>query len=181
MFITPPEPFQFNPLKHHLAFVKSFISHHREKNTAPEDLADRLAALGANYTDMYCGGLGVSQLCLEMKEELLKIGAYGHQKYRAWLFDDDSEYKELRLSDGSCWTLRWGHTGHYIHFHPSRASDLVKRLKSNAIKAAILYQVCFPHMKTDLKLINHMREQYLKLSPVKFTNAFFEANAFLKC
>ncbi|HBH24182.1 MAG TPA: hypothetical protein DDY13_12260 [Cytophagales bacterium] len=108
MFITPPEPFQFNPLKHHLAFVKSFISHHREKNTAPEDLADRLAALGANYTDMYCGGLGVSQLCLEMKEELLKIGAYGHQKYRAWLFDDDSEYKELRLSDGSCWTLRWG-------------------------------------------------------------------------
>lgn len=59
-----PEPFQFNPLKHHLSFIKDFIARRLSEDKAPDIslLVKELKHVGTSVMDVYNGSLTVIRI-----------------------------------------------------------------------------------------------------------------------
>ena len=57
------EPFLFNPLKHHLGFIREFINLNIDKNGSDlHDLAKDLKRLGKSVMDIYTGSLTIRNI-----------------------------------------------------------------------------------------------------------------------
>ncbi len=139
-----PVPVLFNPLKHHLGYIKEFIDLNTGENTIPDNNAvvRELKHIGGSVMDVYSGRLDYNQIGDELlcfiKTKKLSIPADFHE----WAGKDPNDLKTIYLSDGSNWVMKYyDHEQRFVHSFPARFSPFSFRIKANTLKSAILYQI----------------------------------------
>ena len=139
-----PFPLLFNPLKHHLAYIKDFI----EKNSdtlnlkGDNEIVKELKHIGGSVMDVYSGELPVTKICDEFLCYLKTKRLSGRRTFIKWAGSEVKDFRTVYLSDGSQWMLKYyNHNERYVHFFPARQSPLTFRIKSNTLKSAVLYQI----------------------------------------
>jgi len=153
----------FNALKHHRGFIRSQI-----EETEPKGLSALLKVLGNSQMDIYHGVLTLPAIFEEVIAALQQTPAHDEAGYLQWLHANNG-YVEITLSDTSRWILLAGNEpGRYIHLHPARYSPHSLRVKATILKTAIACMVILPaSQQPDLATLNHIRRNFLDLSPVK--------------
>jgi hypothetical protein len=138
-----PEPFLFNPLKHHIGFIKEFININIDKTGADlKSVIKDLKPLGTSVMDIYTGSLSIRNICRETEEFLLGKDLLNLKAYEVWVGTGRDEYRLIRLSEGSEWTLKFhGNPIRFIHLFPARNSKNTFRVKSNTLKSALIYLI----------------------------------------
>jgi hypothetical protein len=155
-----PEPFLFNPLKHHLEFIREFINLRTNPETKEDisELIKELKHLGTSVTDVYTGSLSVIDICREIEGY---INNEGNQVV--------PDFRIITLSDGSMWTLKFNaNDRRFIHQFPARTGPYKLRVKSNTLKTAVLYNILIGKDYINKDDLNRIRI-LLGLSPVKNT------------
>lgn len=166
-----PPPFLFNGLKHHQQIILEFIKKSIEKKYSIDELNFALQKVGNSMIDLYYGDLNPLEIADEI-EDLLKRKSYFHKvDYCKYVFNSPQQYRTLKISDGSEWTLLFGNgVETYLHIHPARGSKFTKRVKSISIKTAIMLKVYFEKELLNgdfVSLVNKVRMDYLHESPIK--------------
>jgi hypothetical protein len=164
-----PSPFTFNPLKHHLGFIRKLLDYAASEENQTE-VFKWINTIGPQLTDIYYGELSVEHLLEEIQSRLVQLAAFEKPSYEKWLENSGKDYNLLDLSDGSKWTFRKGEkTGRYIHFHPARLSHSV-RVRGTTLRTALATKI-LARENTNLYLnsdfINEIRKTRLELSPIK--------------
>src|SRR3989304_357499 len=168
--MTVKKPVILNLYKHHKGFINSCID--KTKNMSSFSwLIEQLKIIGNSQMDIYYGNLSPLHLSLFSIEYLKNIGYFEKVKYIKWLDQEGKGYKLAQFPDHSTWTFRYGSNmpGCYIHIHPARYSYLTGRVKASGLKTAIAYLAFkkFNHVDFSINDINHIRVNYLNLSPLK--------------
>jgi hypothetical protein len=164
-----PEPFQFNPLKHHLAFIREFIFArlNEENGTDIKILVRELRRIGTSVMDVYTGSLSVDEICKEVIYYLESKRINSDKVFSAWTGKDFHDFRIITLSDASQWTLKYhDNKARYAHLFPARASPHSFRVKANTMKSAILYYILIGKDFITGNDLNQARV-LLGLSPVK--------------
>lgn len=136
-----PEPILFNPLKHHLGFMKDFVDIRSEAGRNDDtDFVKELKHLGTSVMDVYSGMLPINKICREVLDYLFDKKLADKLTFSAWTGMKMNEFKIIPLSDGSEWTLKY-HSNYtrFVHIFPARNSRYSFRVKSNTLKSAMLY------------------------------------------
>jgi hypothetical protein len=137
-----PEPILFNPLKHHLGFIREFIYQKTEGNQSidQKSIIKELKHLGTSVMDVYTGSLPLNEISNEVilflkEKELTERGSFSD-----WTGTGVKDFRIISLSDGSQWTLKYyDNRLRFVHIFPSRESQHTFRVKSNTLKSALLY------------------------------------------
>ena len=166
LFIAPP--FTFNPMKHHLGFIREFI---RQAELFPEqDIFGAINSIGPHVTDLYFGQLSIQQIISSISSQLIQLSAFNHQGYLEWIGNSGKDYNFMQLPDGSKWTFRVGEKAErYVHFHPGRLSFSI-RVRGNTLRTALGLRIMVKDDRSlyqDKEFINRVRQHYLGLSPIK--------------
>jgi len=170
-----PEPLLFNPLKHHLGFIKEFINLkiEDESNTLIKNLIKELKHLGTSVMDVYTGSLSVVAICTEIEIFLQQKNLLLKEPFKQWAGISMNNFRIITLSDDSQWAIKYHNsTLRYIHFFPARpgmdGSRAVPafRVKSNTLKSALLYLILIGKDFISGDDLNKVRP-LLGLSPVK--------------
>ena len=168
-----PEPLNFNPLKHHLGFIRSFIV----QNSVPgqdiirKEVLPRLCHLGTSVADIYTGALSLEQVSGEMLAFVRSQGLTNEDHFARWINNNNLGYRKHYLSDSSVWVVKYlEYRYRYVHFFPGRHREKTLRTRGNTLKTAILYDILFDHGDVLLSDLNHVRHM-LRLSPLKDTSA----------
>jgi hypothetical protein len=134
-----PEPFQFNPLKHHLGFIRNFVAE-RENRPADQELVRMMKHIGTSVMDIYSGQIDVQGIINEVALFLDSGNLTNHDTFSAWAGTGISEFKAAVLSDNSQWILKYHNSpARFVHLFPARSSPHTFRIKANTLKSAILY------------------------------------------
>ena len=139
-----PIPLLFNPLKHHLGFIREFVNLNIEIGYTTErlPLLKELKHLGGSVMDVYSGPLTPEEICNELLSFLKRIKLAKKTLFINWGGKDPKEFKTISLSDESNWVLKYyDHEERYVHCFPARLSPHTFRIKANTLKSAILYQI----------------------------------------
>ncbi len=161
-----PCPFQFNPLKHHLAFIKSFISA-KENSDVNTELLKTIRRIGSSVMDIYRGGLSVGEILSDVMQHLTPYGLDSREGYARWTGTEYYNFRTLTLRDDSTWTLKYHESeSRYVHLFPARYSPHSFRVKANTLKSAILYIITFGKDYVTEEDLNFARAM-VNLSPVK--------------
>ena len=139
-----PSPLLFNPLKHHLGFIKEFINHNIESGsiTNSHSIVKELKYLGGSIMDVYSGALTPQKICEEILCFLKTKNLSNKTLFSTWAGKEPKAFKTIYLSDGSQWILKYyDHEQRYVHSFPARLSSHTFRIKANTLKSAILYQI----------------------------------------
>jgi hypothetical protein len=166
-----PLPLKFNCWKHHSDFIKKQIEHYGNKNISAEELKKTLLVIGESQMDLYVGKLSPQEICDELLSRVKLAGVLAFKEYKKWLFETGNQYKLMKISDRSVWTLRLGsEEERYIHIHPARYSPDTLRVKALTLKTAIA--VLIISYKNNARLvdtlqINAIRKSVLNAPPVK--------------
>ena len=139
-----PVPILFNPLKHHLGFIRHFIEENaREyKITGDGPVIKELKHIGGSVMDVYSGELKYSGICDELLYYLHTRKLADRSGFIGWAGADPNDSKTIHLSDGSHWILKYfGHEQRFVHSFPARFSPHSFRIKANTLRSAILYQI----------------------------------------
>ena len=166
-----PEPILFNPLKHHLGFIREFVIRRADadKNSSDKDLMSELKHLGTSVMDIYLGALSVSNICKEVIEFLFKHSLSDKKLFSEWIGLKTEDYRVVPLSDGSQWTIKYhNNIPRFIHIFPARGSRYSFRIKSNTMKSALLYYIIVGKDYITGDDLNRIRP-LLGLSPVRDT------------
>lgn len=164
-----PEPFLFNPLKHHLGFIREFITLKTEdgSNTDNKNLIKELKHLGTSVIDVYTGSLTINNIFKEVEESLKQKDILSREPYSIWAGINMNNFKIITLSDGSQWTLKYHDNNiRYVHIFPARSSQHTFRVKANTLKSAILYYIIIGKDFITGVDLNKIRI-HLGLSPIK--------------
>jgi hypothetical protein len=163
-----PEPFLFNPLKHHIGFIKDFINANTDKPATDLNIVTKdLKHIGNSVMDIYTGSLSLRNICCETGEFLRGEGLLNLKAFKVWAGTNKDEYKLFRLSDGSEWTFKYHENPvRYIHFFPARNSKFTFRVKSNTLKSALIYLIIIGKDFVTGEDLNTVRS-LLNLSPVR--------------
>jgi hypothetical protein len=164
-----PEPFQFNPLKHHLLYIKEFISDRlaADKNADLKSLLRELNHIGTSVMDVYNGQLPVNQICSQVNEFLEKNILSDVKIFQNWTGINFNDFKIVNLSDASQWMLKYHKDeNRFIHLFPARQSPHSFRVKANTLKSAILYYIIVGKDFISRKDLNYARS-LLGLSPLR--------------
>lgn len=164
-----PEPFLFNPLKHHMGFIREYINQKTEEemNSDIKNLIKELRHIGTSVMDVYFGSLLIIDICKEIHEYLQKNILSDKVSFSSWVGIDVNNFKLISLSDGSQWTLKhYESVSRFIHFFPARNSPFTFRVKSNTLKSALLYYILIGKDFITGDDLNKVRA-LLCLSPVK--------------
>jgi hypothetical protein len=163
-----PEPILFNPLKHHLGFMRDFIYNKSEENSKSDiaSLVKELKHLGASVMDVYSGSLLIGNICREIKEYLEQKNIILRDPFLVWTGQNISNFRLLSLSDNSQWTLKY-HLNNlrFVHIFPARISQHTFRVKANTLKSALLYNITIGKDFITTEDINRVRK-VLDLSPI---------------
>jgi hypothetical protein len=166
--IQIPEPVLFNPLKHHLGFMREFIDYYvqtEENNYNPP--AKELKHIGTSVMDVYTGLLPANIICNEVEEILKQKGLFQRDVFAAWTGANENDFRIISLSDASEWTIKfYDNKQRYIHIFPARNSQHTFRVKSNTLKSAILYNIIAGKDYVTGNDLNKARA-ILGLTPVK--------------
>jgi hypothetical protein len=166
-----PEPLLFNPLKHHLGFIKEFINLRTESESTDDikDLIRELKHLGTSVMDIYTGSLPVTQICKEVADFLKQKELLTRDPFSSWTGKNITSYRIITISDSSQWTLKYHNNEiRYVHIFPARSSPHSFRVKSNTLKSALLYYILIGKDFITVDDLNKVRP-LLGLSPVKDT------------
>jgi len=164
-----PEPVLFNPLKHHLGFIREYIltRSDTDNNTGITTLIRELKHIGTSVMDIYTGSLMISQIGEEIIDYLSVNALLYSEKFASWTGRDIKDFKIITLSDGSQWTLKYhDNMLRWVHIFPSRGSVHTFRIKSNTLKSALLYYILIGKDYITGDDLNRVRP-LLGLSPVK--------------
>lgn len=171
--IVPP-PFTFNPLKHHLGYIRDLINK-TETEDSKENFFRLINGIGPQLTDIYYGGYSLSQILQSIKSQLCNLCSFEKEKYEKWVDNSGKHYNFLELEDHSKWTFRLGEKeGRYIHFHPARLSCSV-RIRGTTLKTALALKIIAKEntsLYSDTDYINTIRKNALNLSPIKDVKHF---------
>ena len=162
-----PQPILFHPLKHHLGYIREFIK--RQTDTEDSFLQTQIRTLGSSQLDLYLGPLSAQQIARETTLYLQAHHLLEPNAYRLYLTPTEGAYRLIALSDESKWVLRWGIiAGRHVHLHPARYSQQTLRIKANTLKTAVAVSIAIRRYRQslNLKLVNDLRTQWLKLPPI---------------
>jgi hypothetical protein len=163
-----PEPILFNPLKHHLAFIRKFIDQKIENPGADrKDLVTNLKHLGTSVMDVYTGSLSVTNICNEIQNFLKEKKILSKDSFAKWAGINMNEFRLAELSDNSQWTLKFNDNNlRYVHIFPARYSQQTFRVKANTLKSAMIYNIMIGNDFVTREALNKGRA-HIGLSPVK--------------
>lgn len=160
-----PEPFRFNPLKHHLGWINDFIESELEKSD-PE-LIKHIRHIGSSVMDVYTGVLSVPEIILEIKALMDHDKIIERESFSEWAGTGYSDFRVVTLHDASKWTIKYHpDQKRFIHFFPARTSPHSFRIKANTLKSAILYIIVTGKDYINEDDLNRARA-IAGLSPVK--------------
>jgi hypothetical protein len=162
-----PEPFQFNPLKHHLAFIRQFVCSASENVSEENDLIRQVKHIGTSVMDIYTGSLTVEMIMAETDAFLISGKLHEAASFAGWVGKSFSDYRVITISDNSHWTLKYhGSQTRYVHLFPARTSPHSFRIKANTLKSAVLYEIMIGRDYINEEDLNRARA-IIGLSPVK--------------
>jgi hypothetical protein len=167
-------PITFNCWKHHAGFIKDQIKSLHHAKISEEHLRKILLVIGESQMDIYLGKLSPQEISDNIVIKLKKMNAYKFKDYKNWICEEGKEYKLVKISDNSVWTLRLGNKKErYIHIHPGRYSPKTIRVKALTLKTAIAALIKYGN---DIHLINtacinDVRIKILNSPPVKKVSA----------
>jgi hypothetical protein len=164
-----PEPFQLNPLKHNLLYIKEFISVRLSESKAPDTslLTKELRHIGTSVMDVYTGSLTLDKIIDEVSQFLKSDNLASEAAFSAWAGKHIKDFRVFPLSDSSKWMLKYQNDrNRYVHLFPARLSPHSLRVKANTLKSAIMYYILIGKDFISEKDLNMVREK-LELSPVK--------------
>jgi hypothetical protein len=164
-----PEPILFNPLKHHLGFIREFVRMIPEDHntTDQKDIIRELKHIGTSVMDVYTGVLQVNDICKEVISHVKEKGFSTREIFSDWTGKGMKDFRIIQLSDGSQWTLKYHENClRYLHIFPARGSMHSFRVKSNTLKSALLYYILVGKDFITGDDLNKVRP-LLGLSPVR--------------
>mgnify|MGYP000748944096 CR=1 FL=1 len=170
--------FKFNIWKHHL---RGALAEMNKLKEARADLFHKkiIPLLGNNVVDIYIGRLTEENIQNELADILQKENHYSLDDFSSWL--KGTEFRKVTLSDNSVWVLRLGFSNEqYIHIHPGKHSPHTFRTSSNALKTAYYLYYSGNIEKLSLGIINKIRKEELKLSPVHSVEEMNKCRTLLK-
>lgn len=133
------EPFQFNPLKHHLGFLRDFIVENSH-TIYLQEFTRTIRHIGSSVMDIYSGDLAIWQILDEASNILELKDAGNRHNFSIWTGTGQKDYRIITLSDGSEWAVKYDDgNDRFIHIFPARSSPHTFRIKANTLKSAILY------------------------------------------
>ena len=154
----------FNPLKHHVGFIREFISH------PATTFSCKLKTVGHCQLDLYFGELKIESICQEILEQLRSSGVSDFHQYRRLLYFHHG-YHTMIIADGSKWVLRLGKDKQaFVHIHPARNSPFTLRVNANTLKSVLALGILVRSgdlVGLELRSFNTIRTSTLNLSPVK--------------
>jgi hypothetical protein len=139
-----PVPILFNPLKHHLGFIREFIEINCGANSIDDNQAivRELKHIGGSVMDVYSGTLSYNEIGDELLCYVNTKKLSGPEEFHKWSGIDPNDFRTIYLSDGSNWVLKYyDHKHRFVHAFPARFSPFSFRIKANTLKSAILYQI----------------------------------------
>lgn len=163
-----PEPFLFNPVKHHLGFIKEFININIDKPDSDiQMLAMELKHLGTSVMDIYTGSMSIRNICIETEEFLRQNDILRRENFSFRTGTKTDCLRIISLSDGSQWTLKFhNNPQRFVHTFPARNSRHTFRVKSNTLKTALIYNIMIGKDLVTGVDLNKVRP-LLGLSPLK--------------
>jgi hypothetical protein len=164
-----PEPFLFNPLKHHLGYLREFVAMQADDGADTDQPAviRELKHLGTSVMDIYTGTLSLAEICSEIKAFLTGKNLMNRQSFGAWTGRKLTDFRIIPLHDGSQWTAKYhDNCQRFVHIFPARGSMHSFRVKSNTLKSALLYCILIGKDFITGDDLNRVRP-LLGLSPVK--------------
>jgi hypothetical protein len=159
-------PVTFNPLKHHLGYIIQETENLKAKSM--KEIATYLLMIGDNLMDIYTGNLTVTKVQEEIMSVFENIHINKREDFIKWL--GGVEYKKITLSDSSVWVVKLSvDVENFIHLHPGKKSPFTFRVRGSTLKTVVAFCITGEKLvKTDqLEKVNHIRTQWLNLSPVK--------------
>ena len=164
-----PEPVLFNPLKHHLGFIREFAGPDwdKQRKVSDNELIKELKHLGNSVMDVYTGKLGTGDIAGEILEFLAAEELTDREKFYSWTGKEADDYRLITLSDYSEWIVKYhNNIKRYVHIFPSRGSSHSFRVKSNTLRSALLYYIKIGKDFVTGDDLNKVRP-LVGLSPVK--------------
>ncbi len=163
------EPFRFNPLKHHLAYIREYTYDKISEDNKSDikSLIKELRHIGTSVMDIYSGRLSIKRICREITEFLNSEKLMEKKVFSDWTGKRFKDFRMITLSDESQWMLKYHNDeSRYVHTFPLRLSPHTFRVKANTLKSAILYYILIGKDYISRRDLNHARS-LLGLSPVK--------------
>jgi hypothetical protein len=139
-----PPPLLFNPLKHHLGFIREYISENlnTEKKIKNLSVIKDLKHIGGSLMDIYYGDLSPEDVILEILKFLEDNHLIKKDHFVKWAGRDPKDLRTIKLSDDSEWVLKsFNNEIRYVHPFPARYSLHSLRVKANSIRSAVLYMI----------------------------------------
>jgi hypothetical protein len=139
-----PPPILFNQMKHHLGFIRQYISGNcvPENTILGDSVIKEIKHLGGSVMDIYTGIISSEILSAEIVDYLTSHRLDQKRSFASWVGRNEKDFKIISLSDSSQWTLKYyENETRYVHLFPARHSPHSFRVKSNTLKSAILYQI----------------------------------------
>ncbi|MEA1886017.1 MAG: hypothetical protein U9N72_02255 [Bacteroidota bacterium] len=164
-----PEPINFNPLKHHRPYIRSFTNKCSvmSEEKIVRDIIPLLKHIGTSVADIYTGQLGLRDIVREInllreKENIMTEGSF-----HTWIEKSKKAYRKYHLSDSSQWVIKHLHDNRrYFHIFPGRNVEYTARSRGNSLKTAILFDILFDKGDIIISDLNAVRKM-LGLSPVR--------------
>jgi hypothetical protein len=164
-----PEPVNFNPLKHHMGYIRSFS---RRCSLLSEEKMNRdiipvLRHLGTSVADIYTGVLDLDDIVKEISLLREKENVMTKESFREWIGQSKKGYRKCSLSDASQWVLKYlDDNNRYFHIFPGRNLNCTIRSRGNSLKTAILFDILYDKGDILLSDLNSVRKM-LSLSPLR--------------
>lgn len=158
-------PVTFNAYKHHLGFLRKQVEVWKRKGW--KDAEHEIKLIGNNLIDLYFGRLTIDEIIDEILLFAEKNELTSSEKLAQWL--GPLEYRKAELSDKSFWVIKQGQdASRFLHIHPGKHSPFTIRVKANNLKTVIAIKILVGgDFLPDLSLVNKIRTERLKMSPVK--------------
>lgn len=163
-----PEPLLFNPIKHHLGYLKEFINLNIDKpGSNIQSLGKDIRHIGRSVMDIYSGLLSVRSITLETVEFLKQKNIFERDSYSTWAGTKFECFRVIKLSDDSQWALKYNsNPTRFVHIFPARNSQHTFRVKANTLKSALIYNIIIGKDMVTGDDLNKVRPLF-GLSPVK--------------
>ncbi len=164
-----PEPFNLNPLKHHLGYIRSFTSECSNYGDEEiiKDIVPVLRHIGTSVADIYTGTLQVNDIITQLEQLRIKNNLLTEESFMQWIADSKKGYRKYALSDSSSWVLKYlRDKNRYFHIFPGRNMEWTVRSRGNSLKTAILYNLLYDRGDILLSDLNSVRKM-LSLSPLR--------------
>jgi hypothetical protein len=166
-----PLPIMFNPVKHHLGYIKSITGQLCNSELL---LKKTISHVGASVTDIYTGSLDIDNICSHVINFLVENSLNDKNSFCLWAGIEKHDFRKIILPDNSEWALKFfDHPDRFVHLFPARNSNISLRVKGTSLKTAILWFSQPGTHEINTNYLNQIRIS-ANLSPVK---SIEEANA----